>query len=206
MSSDSKAAEDVKALFRRFGGSTESYQEVIRDQAAAASRSRWPLLEKIDVSRAASAPPVSSAGLRSVRGAAPAPVAGGAVDKPAAVRASPSTTATESAAAIPQAVARVASVQPHVAAQVPSPTVGIASAAPLMSKVVSAPAAAGSLFERKSAAQPMTPTPAEAVSAAKQPDAPVKKSLVGLFGRLSGSTPGASGKPSAMAMFGKKSK
>ncbi len=206
MSSDSKAAEDVKALFRRFGGSTESYQEVIRDQAAAASRSRWPLLEKIDVSRATSAPPVNSAGLRPVRGAVPAPMAGGAADKPTAVRASPSTAATEPAAAIPEAVARVANVQPRVAAQAPSPTVGMASSAPVISKVVSASAAASSLFERKSAAQPTTSTPAEAVSTAKQPDAPVKKSLVGLFGRLSGSTPGASGKPSAMAMFGKKSK
>lgn len=40
-------SEDVTALFRRFGGSADSYQEIVsRDQAGAAEQ-KWPMLNQI---------------------------------------------------------------------------------------------------------------------------------------------------------------
>lgn len=51
-------SEDVKTLFRRFGGQPETYQEVVREDLAEHSLGKWPMLgqvnlQKIDVIPAA---------------------------------------------------------------------------------------------------------------------------------------------------------
>ena len=44
-------SEDVKTLFRRFGGQADSYQEVVREDQAAQSLGRWTMLGQVDVGR-----------------------------------------------------------------------------------------------------------------------------------------------------------
>jgi hypothetical protein len=45
------AAEDVKTLFRRFGGEAETYQEVVREGQAIKAIERWSMLGQVDVGR-----------------------------------------------------------------------------------------------------------------------------------------------------------
>lgn len=44
-------SEDVKTLFRRFGGQAETYQEVVREDQAVQSLGRWTMLGQVDVGR-----------------------------------------------------------------------------------------------------------------------------------------------------------
>ena len=44
-------SEDVKTLFRRFGGQADSYQEVVREDQATQSLGRWSMLGQVDVGR-----------------------------------------------------------------------------------------------------------------------------------------------------------
>ncbi|WP_454727516.1 MULTISPECIES: cellulose biosynthesis protein BcsP [Cupriavidus] len=55
-------SDDLSKLFQRFGGKAEAYQEIVRDDAAAQARERWPLLSSVRVDRAATVPPVQPAG------------------------------------------------------------------------------------------------------------------------------------------------
>lgn len=50
------ASEDVKTLFRRFGGEAETYQEVVREDQAVKSLGRWAMLGQVDVGRTQSIP------------------------------------------------------------------------------------------------------------------------------------------------------
>lgn len=52
-------SEDVKALFRRFGGEVGTYQEVVRERNAESSRAKWPMLGNIQPLQALNAPSVN---------------------------------------------------------------------------------------------------------------------------------------------------
>ncbi len=54
-------SDDLSKLFQRFGGKTESYQEIVREDAATQARERWPLLSAVRVDRAATVPSVQPA-------------------------------------------------------------------------------------------------------------------------------------------------
>lgn len=43
------ASEDVKILFRRFGGEANSYQEVVRERAAGQALGKWAMLGQVDI-------------------------------------------------------------------------------------------------------------------------------------------------------------
>lgn len=50
--------DDLSQLFQRFGGKAEAYKEIVRDDAAAQARERWPLLSAVRVDGPALVPPV----------------------------------------------------------------------------------------------------------------------------------------------------
>lgn len=54
----SQSSEDVKMLFRRFGGEVNTYQEVVRERNAEASRVKWPMLNSVEPLQALNAPSV----------------------------------------------------------------------------------------------------------------------------------------------------
>jgi len=54
--------DDLSQLFQRFGGKPEAYKEIVREDAAAQARERWPLLSAVRVDGAGLVPPVHSAG------------------------------------------------------------------------------------------------------------------------------------------------
>lgn len=54
----SSSSEDVKMLFRRFGGEAGTYQEVVRERNAEASRVKWPMLNSVEPMQALNAPAV----------------------------------------------------------------------------------------------------------------------------------------------------
>lgn len=54
-------SDDLSKLFQRFGGRTETYKEIVREDAAAQARERWPLLSAMRVDRAAVVPAVQPA-------------------------------------------------------------------------------------------------------------------------------------------------
>jgi resuscitation-promoting factor RpfA len=43
------ASEDVKILFRRFGGEANTYQEVVRERAAGQALGKWAMLGQVDI-------------------------------------------------------------------------------------------------------------------------------------------------------------
>ena len=49
-------SEDVKTLFRRFGGQPETYQEVVREDLAEHSLGKWPMLGQVNLQRIAVIP------------------------------------------------------------------------------------------------------------------------------------------------------
>jgi hypothetical protein len=53
------ASEDVKILFRRFGGEAETYQEIVRDRQAIASLSKWPMLGQVELNKCLTIPDVT---------------------------------------------------------------------------------------------------------------------------------------------------
>ncbi len=54
-------SEDVKTLFRRFGGSASSYQEVVSKDQVAQAEEKWPMLGLISPSQSQEAPSVKRA-------------------------------------------------------------------------------------------------------------------------------------------------
>lgn len=50
--------DDLSQLFQRFGGKAEAYKEIVREDAAAQARERWPLLSAVRVDGAGLVPPV----------------------------------------------------------------------------------------------------------------------------------------------------
>jgi hypothetical protein len=44
-------SEDVKTLFRRFGGQPETYQEVVREDLAEHSLGKWPMLGQVNLQK-----------------------------------------------------------------------------------------------------------------------------------------------------------
>ena len=44
-------SEDVKTLFRRFGGQAETYQEVVREDLAEHSLGKWPMLGQVNLQK-----------------------------------------------------------------------------------------------------------------------------------------------------------
>jgi hypothetical protein len=52
--------DDLSQLFQRFGGKTETYKEIVREDAAAQARERWPLLSAVRVDAAGHVPPVQA--------------------------------------------------------------------------------------------------------------------------------------------------
>jgi hypothetical protein len=55
------SSEDVKTLFRRFGGDANSYHEIVSEESAEKSRMRWPVLRDIQPNVAFTAPSVDDA-------------------------------------------------------------------------------------------------------------------------------------------------
>ena len=49
-------SEDVKTLFRRFGGQPETYQEVVREDLAEHSLGKWPMLGQVNLQKIDSIP------------------------------------------------------------------------------------------------------------------------------------------------------
>lgn len=45
----SSASEDVKTLFRRFGGEADTYQEVVREGAVVKALGKWSMLGQVDI-------------------------------------------------------------------------------------------------------------------------------------------------------------
>lgn len=43
------ASEDVKTLFRRFGGEADTYQEIVRDRQALQSLGKWAMLSQVNL-------------------------------------------------------------------------------------------------------------------------------------------------------------
>ncbi|QQX88660.1 hypothetical protein JJQ59_25300 [Cupriavidus necator] len=54
--------DDLSQLFQRFGGKPETYKEIVREDAAAQARERWPLLSAVRVDGAGLVPPVHATG------------------------------------------------------------------------------------------------------------------------------------------------
>lgn len=54
------ASEDVKILFRRFGGEADTYQEIVRDRQTIASLSKWPMLGQVELDKCLMVPDVAS--------------------------------------------------------------------------------------------------------------------------------------------------
>ncbi|WP_425333023.1 cellulose biosynthesis protein BcsP [Cupriavidus pinatubonensis] len=53
-------SDDLSKLFSRFGGHSQTYREIVREDAAAESEQRWPLLASLRMDRSATIPPVQS--------------------------------------------------------------------------------------------------------------------------------------------------
>lgn len=51
-------SEDVKALFRRFGGNASSYREIVSQDQAGEAEQKWPMLRQIDPANHEEAPSV----------------------------------------------------------------------------------------------------------------------------------------------------
>lgn len=51
-------SDDLSKLFLRFGGTTDTYQEIVREDAVSQARERWPLLAAVRVGRASAVQPV----------------------------------------------------------------------------------------------------------------------------------------------------
>lgn len=52
-------SDDLTKLFKRFGGDTTSYSEIVRSEGAQQARARWPLLSAVQADRPDEVPPVS---------------------------------------------------------------------------------------------------------------------------------------------------
>lgn len=52
-------SDDLTKLFKRFGGDTTSYREIVRSEGAQQARARWPLLSAVQADRPDEVPPVS---------------------------------------------------------------------------------------------------------------------------------------------------
>lgn len=167
-------SEDVKALFRRFGGEVGTYQEVVRERNAESSRAKWPMLGNIQPMQALNAPSVN----QSVR---VAETRQAALDLPAA--AEHPTQATPHLVAVPQpssgAGGSFLSGKGTRSDEFHAPTF-LAATEPKPSK---APERRRSLFGSKTAAA------AEVSAAQPLPPETSEATLGQLFGRLAGHPP-----------------
>lgn len=197
------SSEDVKTLFRRFGGEPETYQEVVRDRDTLKSLGKWTMLAQVELNNPQMAPSVR----RTVTGNATRTLLQTTHTEIAA--ASLAVSAPASVTVVVPPAAPVVPPAPQVPAQpIPTPQPVIARAAwaakPLeMTPHTLAPIAAPVLPPTVVATLPLTPRPeiAPRLSALaarlKAPvEAPVAEmqaleatnrshSLTGLFGRLS---------------------
>ena len=55
------SSEDVKTLFRRFGGEAETYQEVVREDMSVKALGKWAMLGQVDISHPQQVPGVRRA-------------------------------------------------------------------------------------------------------------------------------------------------
>jgi len=149
-------SDDLTKLFDRFGGRTDTYREIVREDAATEARDRWPLLASMRADQSLPTPPVQASSLTSGIPASPAAPADGGM-------------ASRFAAPAPYAAPPVAT---PVAAPIASP------AAP--SEVQAAPATAAPLW------QPATSLPPREAPAQPRPVAPASGNLQSVFARLEG--------------------
>ena len=194
------ASEDVKTLFRRFGGEPESYHEVIRDQQLVQSVGKWAMLGQVDLSHPQSIPAVH----RVVQTATTRPSTEAAIPLaeliparnflPAATMSDGDLIGTASArsAQAPVAMAEQVTVEtrsppelppapppssPQRAAQAPAPALPLPDPVPTLSE----PTAAGSPLASRLRSK-LAPA-AEPVGTEPEPTA---HSLTSWFGRLAG--------------------
>lgn len=157
-------SDDLTKLFDRFGGRTDTYREIVREDAATEARDRWPLLASMRADQSLPTPPVQASSLTSGIPASPAAPADGGM-------------ASRFAAPAPYAAPPVATpVAPPATTSVATP---IASpAAPR--EVQAAPATAAPLW------QPATSLPPREAPAQPRPVAPASGNLQSVFARLEG--------------------
>lgn len=55
------SADDIKDLFRKFDADPDQYREIGREGRAASAEARWPMLSRLSIGEAASAPSVCPA-------------------------------------------------------------------------------------------------------------------------------------------------
>ncbi len=183
------SSEDVKTLFRRFGGQPDTYQEVVRERQTLQSLNRWTMLGQVELNQ----PQAIPSARRAVKGSAVRPLLEETHPEVTEVSAmvaipAPSPASTTVASAAPSSVVRVQpALKPAHAVPPRAAWVTPAQATPPLSQ-----------FQTEEAVAPIqvftsaiTPRTSPLAARLKAPAVDVIKaqndshSLVGLFGRLS---------------------
>lgn len=175
------SSEDVKTLFRRFGGQPDTYQEVVRERQTLQSLNKWTMLGQVELNQ----PQAIPSARRAVKGSAVRPLLEEIypeVTEVSAMVAVPAPSPTTVASAAPSSVVPVQSaLKPAHAVPPRAAWVAPAQATPLSQ--LQAPASAITPRTSPLAARLKAPIEAPAVDVIKAQNN--SHSLVGLFGRLS---------------------
>ncbi len=180
------ASEDVKTLFRRFGGEPESYQEVGKERAVGQALGKWAMLGQVDIHH----PQTVSSVRRAVKTADTRPLSEGASPVPPAV-VTPNVPPAAVAAVVPEsAVTVVEALQPasavvvqHTAAR--AQPLGTQASKPSTSAPTSPTASQATAQNGLSPLAARFRAQAAAPEPAAETDGVPSHTLTGLFGRLS---------------------
>jgi hypothetical protein len=209
-------SEDVKTLFRRFGGQPETYQEVVRERQAETSLGKWAMLGQVDLEHVQAIPSAH----RVIQTAATRPYSESLAEAmlepvPAARVATVQRPPAPTRPAVAPIVAQAAPQRKPVPAPAP-----VMEARPVVSRKKPVPPAKPALPPSKPAAAPSATlpkppppsrTPSPLAARLKTPVSLVapgtaeassvsSKTLSGLFGRLAQSAP----QPSPAGVFKRK--
>lgn len=190
------ASEDVKTLFRRFGGEPGSYQEVGKEQAVGQALDKWAMLGQVDISH----PQAVASVRRVVKTAAIRPLTEGAQEEPLASTTSGRPTEPQVEAKVVAAPAAVTTPTNASIAVVKRPKVGAQSTDAESQSKATTPAP-----KRKSKPASADPkyapvglrTKSSTPAPVQEPEPATSQTLSGLFGRLSKPAAPAS-KPSVL--------
>ncbi|MGO4325767.1 cellulose biosynthesis protein BcsP [Cupriavidus sp. 2TAF22] len=155
-------SDDLSKLFQRFGGKTETYKEIVREDAATQARERWPLLSAVRVDRAAAVPPVQPAGAQAQEGAPASAAPLWRSPLPAAPAAEPARAQVPASPPGPQSYAPAAPVTP-APAEAAAPVVPGAAMEPRFRT----PQGMAPLWSADAPPVAATPAPAQPVEAAQ---------------------------------------
>lgn len=187
------ASEDIKNLFRQFGGQPQEYQEIVRSNEAQNSQARWPLLSSVKMDQNAPASVVRSPvgdNTSSPSAAAPPPL-----PKPG-----PKASSVETAPTQPLMAFKTISRQPEPSVAPTLPVFPKMIQEPLPHPVVT-PIAEVAATTAASSASPLSRLVAEPTVTPTAPatpaDPPAPRDLRAIFAKIAQQEPQASNTPAS---------